>query len=297
VNGSVRRTDEELGDLESGEGSLDNVRDTVAECGHGVVGVLKLVSHVLRSKSRITYHHSVNTRVDQNEHPDGRGHEAHTSPHGQHSAGMVVLLERGATLAFYEDDNRVEDFVELGEVEPPAPESKTLVPDSANVGLVGEAGCRVHKDVGVLASPGVGSRVVGNCVTKPTGTIDLAERVDSANNRVRVAVVRERVLQRADHGHAGDGRVDSQEDIVEDNKGEERTRLRDPPWLVSMLTVVPVEVCDRDGVDGGNRQRNLVAQRALEDVLGDVEWVREGPDFGVWVRNRRRRRVWWELED
>jgi hypothetical protein len=44
VNGSVRRTDEELGDLESGEGSLDNVRYTVTECGHGVVGVLKLVN-------------------------------------------------------------------------------------------------------------------------------------------------------------------------------------------------------------------------------------------------------------
>jgi hypothetical protein len=239
----------------------------------------------------------VNTRVDQNEHPDGRGHEAHTSPHGQHSAGMVVFLERSATLALHEDDNGVQDLVELGEVEPPAPESKTFVPDSAYVRLVWETSRRIDKDVGVLASPGVGGRVVGDCVAKSAGTIDLAERIDSADNRVRVAVVREGVFQGADHGHAGDGRVDSQEDIVEDDKGEKRTRLRDLPWLVAMLTVVPVEVCDRDGVDGSNRQRNLVSQRALEDVLRDVEWVREGRDFGVGVRNRRRRRVWWELED
>jgi hypothetical protein len=52
VNSSVCGSYKELSDLESGKSSLDNVRNAVAECGDGVVGVLKLVSHIMRSKSR-----------------------------------------------------------------------------------------------------------------------------------------------------------------------------------------------------------------------------------------------------
>lgn len=98
----------------------------------------------------------MNTRVDEDEHPDGGCHEAHSSPHGQHSAGVVVLLESRATLALCEDDSRVEDFVEFGEVEPPTPESETLVPDPANIARVWQASRRVDENVGVLAGPGVG---------------------------------------------------------------------------------------------------------------------------------------------
>jgi len=90
-------------------------------------------------RGNAAYHHSVNARVDKSKHPDRRGHEAHTSPHRQHSAGMVVFLECGASLALCENDGRVKDFVELGEVEPPAPESQALVPDSADIAGVGHA--------------------------------------------------------------------------------------------------------------------------------------------------------------
>jgi hypothetical protein len=239
----------------------------------------------------------VNTRVDEDEHPDGRCHEAHSSPHGQHSAGMVVLLESRAALTLCEDDGRVEDFVELGEVEPPAPERETLVPDPANIARVWQASRRVDENIGVLAGPGVGGRVVRDSIAEPTGPIDLAKRVDGADDRVGVAVVRERRLQRADHGHAGDGRVDSQEDIVEDDKGEEGSRLGNPPRLVRVLAVVPIEVRDGDGVHGGDGQRHFVGQRAFEDVLGNMEWVREGRLNDVRIRNWLGRRVWRELED
>jgi hypothetical protein len=84
---------------------------------------------------------------------------------------------------------------------------------------------------------------------------------------------------------------------VEDDKGEEGTRLRNAPGLVSMLAIVPVEVGDGNGVDRGNGQRDLVAQRALEDVLGNVEGVRKGRLAQVRVGDGRWRGVGGKLED
>jgi hypothetical protein len=145
--------------------------------------------------------------VDQGEHPDGRRHVAHASPHGQHGTCVVVLLEGEGTLALGKDDGRVEDFVELGEVEPPAPESKALGPDAAHVGRVGQA-VGANEDVRVLAAPAVRGRAVGDGVAESSRAVDLAQRVNGADHRVGLAVVGDRVLQRADHGHARDGRVD-----------------------------------------------------------------------------------------
>ncbi len=79
--------------------------------------------------------------------------------------------------------------------------------------------------------------------------MDFAKGVNRRYNDIWVAVVRERNLQAPDHSHASDGRVECQKDVMEDDKGEERARLRDPPCLVSMLAIVPVDISDRDGVD------------------------------------------------
>lgn len=68
-----------------------------------------------------TDHHSVNARVEEDEHPDWRRHEANARPHAQHCAGMVVGLQGCASLALCNNDERVEHLVELGEVEPPSP--------------------------------------------------------------------------------------------------------------------------------------------------------------------------------
>jgi hypothetical protein len=133
----------------------------------------------------------MDTRVDQNEHPDGRGHEAHASPHGQHSTGVVVFLEGGAALSLCENDGRVEHLVELGEVEPPAPKGQALVPDPADVGLVWQTRVCVHQDVGVLASPYARSRVIRHRVAQAARAVDLAQGVDGTHNSVGVAVVRE----------------------------------------------------------------------------------------------------------
>lgn len=84
-----------------------------------------------------TYHKSVNARVDQDKHPDGRAHVAHACPHAHHCAGMVVGLKGGAALALHEDDHGVDNFVEFAEVEEPAPEGEAFIPESTKVCAVG----------------------------------------------------------------------------------------------------------------------------------------------------------------
>ena len=209
---------------------------------------------------------------------------------------MVVFLERGASLALCENDSRVKDFVELGEVEPPTPESQALVPDSADIAGVGHA-IRTDENVCVEAGPGVVVGAVGNGVAQTAGTVNLAESVNGADDGIGLAVVGKRVLQAADHGHASDGRVDGQEDVVEDDKGVEGPGLCNPPRLVAMLAVVPVDVGDGNEVDGGDGQRDLVREGALVDVLRYREWVCEGRLASPWGRNGRGRGIGGELED
>ena len=140
-------------------------------------------------------------------------------------------------------------------------------------------------NVGVPACPSIRVCVVCDCVTKTSGSVNLAERIDSANKRVRLPPVRERSLQAVKHSEAGDGGVDGEEDIVGDNERLEPAMAGDPPRLVTVLTVVPVEVGDRSGVDGSNGQGNFRVKRLLEYVLRDLKRVRESWFAAVGVRD------------
>ena len=97
-------------------------------------------------------------RVDEYKHPDRRAHVSNSGPHTQHCAGMMVSLQRGAPLAFGEDDERVDDFVELADVEHPAPERQTLVPQSPEVSRVWIS-IVAHVDQCVLRLPYVDCRI------------------------------------------------------------------------------------------------------------------------------------------
>ena len=232
----------------------------------------------------------MDTGVNLNEHPDRWRHVAHASPHRQHSTSMVVLLKSRAALSFDQNDRCVKDFVEFGEIEPPAPESKTLIPHPANISGVWKA-IGTNVDVRIPASPSIRIWVVCDSITKASWTLDLAERVNSANKRIGLSPVGERCFQAVEHGHAGDCRVDSEKYVVGDNKCLEPAVAGNPPWLVAMLAVVPVEVGDRNGVDGGDGQGDLGVKRLLEDILRDLEWICECRFTTVWVRDRRRRSV------
>jgi hypothetical protein len=255
-----------------------------------------LATDISTQKFMRAYHHGVDTRVDLDKHPDGRGHVTHASPHGQHGTGVVVLLEGGATLALDQNDDGVENLVELGEVEPPAPEGKALVPHPADIGRVWEA-IGANRDVGVPAAPAVCIGIIGDCVTKASWTLDLTERIDSAHNGVRFPPIREGGLQTEKHGVAGEARVDSKEDVMGDDEGLEPAVAGNPPRLVAMLAVVPVEIGDRCGVDGGNGQGDLGIERLLEDILGDLERIRECRCAAVGIRDGRRCSVWRKPQD
>ena len=253
--------------------------------------------NVLDSEIRVeAYHHGVDAGVNLDEHPDRRRHVAHSSPHGQHGAGVVVLLESGATLSLNQNDDGVEDFIELGEVEPPTPERKSLVPHPTNVGAVRHA-IGANVDVRVPAAPAVRIRVVGDRVAEASRSLDLAEGVDSTNKGIGLPPVGEGRLQAVEHGEAGKSGVYCEEDIVRNDERLEPAVARDPPRLVAMLAVVPVEVGDGRGVDSGDGQGDLGVERLLKEVLRDLERVRESRFTAVWVRDGRRCSIWGEPQD
>jgi len=127
----------------------------------------------------------------------------------------------------------------------------------------------------------------------------VAQGVDGSDNGVGLGVVGDGMLERADHGPTGYGRVDGEEDVVQDDEDVEGTRLADPPRLVAMLAVVCVEQGDGGRVDGGDGQGHNGLQSAVVDVLGDGERVPEAREGSLsdGRRNSRRGGVWGKLED
>ena len=71
--------------------------------------------------------------VEKGKHPDWRGHVADAGPHAHHGTRVVIGLQSGTALSLGQDDGRVKDLVELGQIEPPAPEGEALVPQATNV--------------------------------------------------------------------------------------------------------------------------------------------------------------------
>jgi len=207
----------------------------------------------------------MDTRVDQTEDPDGRRHETDTSPHAQHSTGMVIGLESAAALPLGEDDERVENLVKLGEVEDPAPEGEALVPEATDIGRVRQT-VRPQANTLVVRVPDVIGGKVRHSIPEASGTMHLAQRIHGPDQRILLAVVRNCSLQRLEHGHACYRRIHRQEHIVQDDKGEEGSALADAPRLVSMLSVVRIDQRDRDGVDSCNGRRYHGVEGSLEDA-------------------------------
>jgi hypothetical protein len=247
---------------------------------------------------RETHHQSVNEAVDEHKHPDGRAHVAHTSPHAKHCASMVVCLQSRATLALCDNDERVQDLVELAQVEDPTPESESLVPQSSNVGVIGSA-VRAHVDKRVLGLPNVDGCVVGSRVAESSRSVDLAQRVCNTGKTVRVVKAGPGVSQCPVHGDEGSEAVDCEGDIVQDDKGLEEGLAGDPPRLVAAFTVPGVQREDGDDVGESEGSGHLRAHCEVEEPWRDAERRAKGALFdgrregGRLVRGREGEQIRW----
>lgn len=208
--------------------------------------------------------------VDEAEDPDRSGHVTHTSPHAEHSTGVVVGLESGAELALGEDDEGIKDLVELGEVEDPAVEGKTLVPETARVEAAGVA-IGTEGDVGRVGLESTGLIAVEDGVAETSGTVDAADGVDETSETFRTEGAHERAADGTEHADEGPGGVDGEEDIVGNDKPVERPGLADSPGLLAGRLVVDVEELGGNGVDGSDGQRDLGVQPGVVNIIGDVE--------------------------
>jgi len=209
----------------------------------------------------------MNSRVKKAEQPDGRSHEAHSSPHAHHRAGMVISLKGRAALSLGQDNDSVDDLVELGQVEEPSVESQTLVPKSTADRCAREAA--LEKRCG--ANPAGSIWRVGDRVAQTSWAVQLAKRVDDANQTVGTGWRRDRTLETIPHADKCPGRVYGEEDIVQNDEPLEDGRLRDCPRLVASRDVDAVQNHDGDGVDRRNRKRDPRIIDFGIDAQGDRE--------------------------
>ena len=217
--------------------------------------------------------------VEKEEDPDGRAHVLDSDKETTASAHMVVRLQGRALLALQEDDGGVDKLVELGDVEPPAVKSKTLVPESSELVRLGDVG--VDSSLGgsggerVALEPRLdrGGRVVDSSVAQSRGTLHPAERVHGTPESVRRS---KGVLKAPPRGtnnpDKGPSRVDGEENVVGDHKPEEAGSLADRPWLSTSLAVDIVPGLDDEDIGGGKEEWPFVVERSKEQVLGDGKW-------------------------
>lgn len=295
VHGGEVDTKNELHDLHGGEGLLDGLWNADAESGDGVVGVLKsLLAQFTRNAGNggFAYHHGVDARVQEAEEPDGWSHVAHTSPHAHHGTGVVISLKSRGLLALGENDNGINDLVELGEVEEPSVECETLVPETATngQGVGSNIGGETRGGVDKLA----GGSVVLDRVGKARWAVELANRVNNANESVWARWAWDGGLECLPHANKGPCRVDGEEDVVEDDNPVEPASLGESPRLVTAGGVDLVHCDGGDGVDSRDGERNASIVGLLVELRWEVEW-RDWSwwcDEGVWIAGTS-----WELEE
>lgn len=222
-----------------------------------------------------THHHCVDPRVDKDEHPNGWGHVAHASPHAHHGTGVVVGLERGAQLAFGQNDEGIEDLVELAEVEDPAIKGQALVPDAPRVGAArGSVACQ--RDIARIRCPVAFLRVVKDGISKACGTMKASHAVHEAIDALRRRRADHTTVHDADHTVERPRRVDRQKHIVGHHERVKEAGFADGPWLLAVGGVVDVQELRGDSVDGGNRQWHFGIEGGLVKVVRDQDWWRRG---------------------
>jgi hypothetical protein len=158
----------------------------------------------------------VDETVEEEENPDRRAHVLDSNKETSASTHVMVGLQGRTLLALQENDGGVDEFVEFGDVEPPAVKGKTFVPETTNVVRVrkvgGGCGLDGARDERVGVEPGRdGGAVVVDCsVAESTGTGHPAKRIHGSPESVRRSEgVLETSPSSSHNTNKGPGRVNS----------------------------------------------------------------------------------------
>jgi hypothetical protein len=76
----------------------------------------------------VAVHDGVNERVEDNKDPNRSSLVVDTGPHSNHCTSMMISLKKRRTTTFKDDDNGINDFIKLGEVEKVSPVTKSIIP-------------------------------------------------------------------------------------------------------------------------------------------------------------------------
>lgn len=211
-------------------------------------------------------------RVDQNKYPDGSRHVTHTSPHAKHGTGVMVGLQGRAEFALGEDNEGVQNFVKLAQVENPAIVVESFVPNTSHLSAAGLATVQAaDESIGVRAVPVRRGVVEIQGASQATRTMKAAEAVSSGSNTARPEWAHDAASHATQHAPKGPCRVDSEQHIVKDNKGEEGLGFAHGPRLLVAGGIELVQSLGGHCVQRGNGQWDLGVKSCLVDVVGDVE--------------------------
>ena len=104
------------------------------------------------------------------------------------------------------------------------------------------------------------------------------------------------VSQSADHADKGEGGEDGEEDVVQDDKGLERTRLGDGPGLVAAVSVDLVHDDGGGSIQGANGNGHLPVERVVVELGVNCKGTGKGTRIGG-RGQRERGRIRRELEE
>lgn len=196
----------------------------------------------------------MNTRVEEHKDEDGRAHVSNTDPHADDGSGVVVALQVTGLLSLHQDDDGVDNLVKLAEVEDPAVECESFIPQSTR----SQCGRRVRFEELVCCRVGrepevdVRRRVVDRSVSVALRSLDLAHGIDRRHQSTLGPLPRRDKrpsVSSCNNPHESPCRVDGKENVMQHNEPEECTRLADRPGFSAAGPVVLVERLDDDGID------------------------------------------------
>ena len=260
MDDSERSAEDELEDLQGGQGLLEPLWESDLDAREGEVEV----------------HQGVDEGVKDDKDPDWGGHVSDSRPHGENCARVVVALQQGGRSALEEDDGCIEDLVVFGEIEEVRVEGQAFDVQVLRIGP--DVVCGVVVVADAVPEELCSGQGAGLDVLEENGENLVGDLVDGSGH--------------ADEGPDG---VDAEEDVMQEYENLEDTPCCDPErgslemlevarqffarvGLLELLDLAVqddlVEVVDGQKVGDGDEERNVAVQGDRVDHCAE-QGVRE----------------------